>query len=177
MRVVAGALKGRRIVAPRGAATRPTSGQVREAVFNALHSLGVVEGAVVLDLFAGSGALGIEAISRGASRCTFVDQAVTAISAIRTNVETCRIAAQTEIVHGDALAFVERAGRYDLVIADPPYGFAQWQALLSRIDAGFVVLESDGPVILGTDWVGVREKAYGSTVVTFAERAAPAVTE
>ena len=177
MRVVAGALRGRRIVAPRGRDTRPTSGQVREAVFNALNSLGVVEGATVLDLFAGSGALGIEALSRGAKRCTFVDQARSAIAAIRTNVETCGVADQSTIVSADALAFVDRSERYDLVLADPPYGFKEWETLLARIDAGFVVLESDHPLNLTPSWVAVREKAYGTTVVTFAERAVPAVTE
>jgi 16S rRNA (guanine966-N2)-methyltransferase len=177
MRVVAGALKGRRIVAPRGRDTRPTSGQVREAVFNALNSLGVVEGATVLDLFAGSGALGIEALSRGAKRCTFVDRAGSAITAIGTNVETCGVAAQSTIVNADALAFVDRCERYDLVLADPPYGFAGWAGLLARIDAGFVVLESDHPLVLTPSWLSVREKAYGTTVVTFAERAVPAVTE
>ncbi|MEP6659062.1 MAG: 16S rRNA (guanine(966)-N(2))-methyltransferase RsmD [Acidimicrobiales bacterium] len=177
MRVVAGALKGRRIVAPRGRDTRPTSGQVREAVFNALNSLDVVEAATVLDLFAGSGALGIEALSRGAKRCTFVDQARSAIAAIRTNVETCAVAGQSTIVNADALAFVDHSERYDLVLADPPYGFKDWAALLARIDAGFVVLESDHPLNLTPSWVAVREKAYGTTVVTFAERAVPAVTE
>jgi len=163
--------------APGGVDTRPTSGQVREAVFNALNSLGVVEGATVLDLFAGSGALGIEALSRGAKRCTFVDQARSAITAIRTNVETCGVAEQTTIVNADALAFVDRGERYDLVLADPPYGFNDWEALLARIDAGLVVLESDRPLNLTPTWVAVREKAYGTTVVTFAERAVPAVTE
>ena len=177
MRVVAGALKGRRIVAPRGRDTRPTSGQVREAVFNALNSLGVVEGADVLDLFAGSGALGIEALSRGARVCTFVDNAASAIAAIRTNVETCGVAGQSTIVNADALTFVDRSERYDLVIADPPYGFKNWAVLLARIDAGFVVVESDHPVVVASPWVAVREKAYGTTVVTFAERAVPAVTE
>src|SRR5258706_15678472 len=85
MRVVAGALKGRRIVAPRGGDTRPTSGQGREAIFKALNGLGVVGGATGLGLFAGSGALGIEAPSRGAKRGTFGDHARAAIAAIRTN--------------------------------------------------------------------------------------------
>ena len=75
MRVVAGTARGRRLVAPAGRDTRPTSDRVRESIFNALHSLGAVEGATVVDLFAGSGALGIEALSRGAAHCTFVEPA------------------------------------------------------------------------------------------------------
>ncbi len=85
MRIVAGELRGRRLVAPGGDATRPTTDRVREAIFNALGSLGVVDGALVVDLYAGSGALGFEALSRGAEHCTFVERDRAALSAIEAN--------------------------------------------------------------------------------------------
>src|SRR5829696_7781962 len=88
VRVVAGELRGRRIVAPPGATTRPTSDRVREAVFNALGSLGVVDGAAVADLYAGSGAMGIEALSRGAASCTFVERDRDALRALRENIDS-----------------------------------------------------------------------------------------
>ncbi|MGA1345675.1 MAG: RsmD family RNA methyltransferase, partial [Ilumatobacteraceae bacterium] len=87
MRVVAGELRGRRIVAPAGRDTRPTTDRVREAIFNALGSAGLVEGALVADLFAGSGALGIEALSRGAERCVFVETDRAALAALEQNLD------------------------------------------------------------------------------------------
>src|SRR4051794_20348641 len=92
MRVVAGEFGGRTLVAPGGTATRPTTDKVRQAVFNSLTSMGVVEGAVVADLFAGSGALGIEALSRGAERCIFVERDRAALQALRDNISTLGIA-------------------------------------------------------------------------------------
>ena len=87
MRVVAGELGGRKLVAPDGDTTRPTTDKVREAVFNSLASMGVVEDAVVVDLYAGSGAMGIEALSRGAARCTFVERDRDALRALRANID------------------------------------------------------------------------------------------
>ena len=170
MRVVAGALKGRRIVAPRGRATRPTSGQVREAVFNALNSLGVVEGADVLDLFAGSGALGIEALSRGAAHCTFVEQAPPALEALRTNVRELGLDARAAVVPIEVGRYLDRERpRADLVLADPPYAFDDWSGLLARVGGGFVVAEAPTTVDPPDGWESVRTKRYGRTVVTFLE--------
>jgi 16S rRNA (guanine966-N2)-methyltransferase len=168
MRVVAGTLRGRRIVAPEGRATRPTSDKVRGAVFNALMSLDVVRDAAVVDLFAGSGALGIEALSRGASRCTFVEQARPALGALRANIATLDLKDRAEIVDGDAMRFVaRRPGPYDLVLADPPYTFTGWPALFETLQAEFLVVESGRAVEPPERWVTVRERAYGGTVVTF----------
>jgi 16S rRNA (guanine966-N2)-methyltransferase len=155
MRVVAGSARGRALVAPPGLGTRPTTDRVREAVFNALHSLGVVEDAIVLDGFAGSGALGIEALSRGAAHVTFADIDAAARRAIEENlnmagaVERADIRAQpAERVLADAAA----AGRrFDLVLLDPPYGFDDWPGLVTAVvevmaDGAVVVMESDRPV-------------------------------
>lgn len=123
MRVVGGRLGGRRLIAPRGETTRPTPERVREALFSILGS---VQGARVLDLFAGSGALAIEALSRGAVAATVVDSSRQAIAAIRRNLEALELSA--EVRSQPALMFLEQASRagaqYDLVFLDPPYGRA-----------------------------------------------------
>src|SRR3954453_13290953 len=106
MRVVAGTARGRRLVAPPGRDTRPTSDRVRESVFNVLHSLGAIDGASVVDLFAGSGALGIEALSRGAAHCTFVEPAPAAVTAIRTNLTTAGVAERATIETRTAEAYL-----------------------------------------------------------------------
>ena len=118
MRVVAGTLRGRSIVAPDGDSTRPTTDRTREAVFNALASLDVVEDAVVVDLFAGSGAMGIEALSRGARRCTFIERDRRALAAIRTNVTKLGVSDRANVVAGDVFANVVAQRLADLVIAD-----------------------------------------------------------
>src|SRR5436309_16131800 len=124
MRVVAGSAGGLRLVAPAGPATRPTSDRVREATFNALGSLGAIEDRDVLDLFAGSGAMGIEALSRGAAHVTFVESDGRALQAIRTNLDTTALADRATVVAGDALTFVRTCGRrFDLAVLDPPYAF------------------------------------------------------
>ncbi len=121
MRIIAGSRKGTRIVAPRGRATRPTADRVREAAFNLV---GPVEGARVLDLYAGSGAMGLEALSRGAAHAVIVDGDRRAVEAIRRNVEKLGLPG-AEVVHGDAasrLVADARSGKeYDLVLIDPPY--------------------------------------------------------
>ncbi len=121
MRVIAGRHGGRRLQAPAGEATRPTSDRVREALFSILGAR--VEGAHVLDLFAGSGALGIEALSRGAAAATFVDAAPDAVRVLRGNLAA--LGEEAEVVHGDALRWLRaaprRARQYDLVFLDPPY--------------------------------------------------------
>jgi len=123
MRVIAGSLGGRRLRAPRGAATRPTSDRVREALFSIL---GDVRGARVLDLFAGSGALAIEALSRGAAEATLVDSSPAAVRAIRANLDELSLSA--DVRRRDwrsALREASAAGRqYDLVLLDPPYRLA-----------------------------------------------------
>lgn len=121
MRVIAGRLGGRRLVAPRGRSTRPTSDRVREALFS---MLGDVTGARVLDVYAGTGALGIEALSRGAARATFVESARPALAALRENLASLGLGDAARVVPlpaERAHADVERDGPFELVLADPPY--------------------------------------------------------
>lgn len=171
MRVVAGDLRGRRIEAPTSDATRPTTDMVREAVFNALRSLDVVEGARVLDLFAGTGAMGIEALSRGADHCVFVEKDRAALGVLRSNLKNLDLESRTTVISGDAEHIAAQQRDVDVLIADPPYGYNDWASLLDGVEAGLVVLESDRPVGDIAGWDTVREKKYGRTFVAFLQRA------
>lgn len=167
---MAGELRGRTIVAPEGGTTRPTTDKVREAVFNSLVSLGVIEDAVVADLYAGCGALGIEALSRGAASCVFVERDGQALRTLRSNIETLGLADRTRVVSSDVLAVAASLTALDLVLADPPYDFDAWEQLIGLVTAGFVVAESDREVPAPDGWETVRAKRYGRTWVTFLER-------
>jgi 16S rRNA (guanine966-N2)-methyltransferase len=137
-------------------------------MFNALASLDVLRDAAVLDLFAGSGALGIEALSRGASRCTFVETSGPALRALRANLAALDLDERAEVVPADGLRYVARAGTtFDLALVDPPYTFDRWSDLLDMLDADLVVAEAGHPVDASPGWLTVRERAYGGTVVTF----------
>lgn len=174
MRVVAGSSRGRKLTAPSGNDVRPTSDRVREAVFNALRSLQAIEGARVLDLFAGSGALGIEALSRGAASAVFVDHDAASRAAIVANLEATAVADRAEVVRSDATGFLrEPSEPFDLVLLDPPYRFADWDSLLTVLAGALtpnavVVIESDREVTLPEGWRVERQKRYGSTFIAIA---------
>jgi 16S rRNA (guanine966-N2)-methyltransferase len=174
MRVVAGSARGRRLVAPPGRLVRPTTDRTREAVFNALESLDAVAEATVLDLFAGTGALGIEALSRGAARVVFVERDRAARRCLEANLATTDLRQVSHIITGDAGAFVGRAQeRFDLVLLDPPYGYDGWSDLLGGLEAivtdrALVVIESDRAPEMPADWLVERRKRYGGTFVVIA---------
>ncbi|MGH9115035.1 MAG: RsmD family RNA methyltransferase [Acidimicrobiales bacterium] len=171
MRVVAGAARGRDLRAP-AAGTRPTSDRVREAVFSVLASMRAVEGAVVIDLFAGSGALGIEALSRGAVKATFVDHSRGAVDAIRSNLAVLgELSVRGEVVLADAVRYAAGAPPADVVFADPPYDWGGWGTLLSALGgrAAVLVAETGAPLETGPAWETVKVKRYGGTVVTVAQ--------
>lgn len=170
MRVVAGTVGGRRLLAPPGAATRPTSDLVRGAVFNSLGSLGRVHGAVVWDLFAGSGALGIEALSRGAVSATFVERDRAAVGTIRANLDALGLADRAEIVCGDVAKWLGRAGSADVALIDPPYGFDGWTELLSGLVAEVVAAESDRVLPDVGGWEVLKVRRHGGTVVSLLQR-------
>ncbi|MFT4988336.1 MAG: 16S rRNA (guanine966-N2)-methyltransferase [Acidimicrobiales bacterium] len=166
VRIVAGSARGRRLVVPDGLTTRPTTDRVREATFNALFSLDAIEDASFVDLFAGSGALGLEALSRGAAHATFVERDRGALAAVRKNIETLGFDEQATVVAVDSMRWIATAGHHDVVVADPPYGFDEWDALLATAKAGLIVAESNNPIEIAEPWEIVRERTYGSTVVT-----------
>jgi 16S rRNA (guanine966-N2)-methyltransferase len=144
MRIIAGRFKGKTIAAPKGLATRPTSDRVREALFNVLeHGAPEVdfEGLRVLDLFAGSGALGLEALSRGARFCLFIEEDAGARGAIRRNVEALGLTGATKIWRRDAtrLGDAGMATSFDLVFCDPPYGKGLGErALAAAVEGGWL---------------------------------------
>jgi len=168
VRVIAGIAKGRRLAAPPGSATRPTADRVKEALFSSL--LPILGGASVLDLYAGSGALGIEALSRGAAHCTFIERDRTALRTLRDNLDALDLNDRARVVPGDAMVLC-RGIEADLVLADPPYGFDEWTELLDRVSAPFLVAESGREVQPVDGWVVQRAKRYGRSWVTFLERA------
>jgi 16S rRNA (guanine966-N2)-methyltransferase len=175
MRVVAGTLRGRPIIAPEGEATRPTTDRAREATFNSLMSLGAVDGAKVVDLFAGSGALGIEALSRGASSCAFLERDRKALDSIRHNIKTLQLAEKTTVLSGDVMTNVVALRNVDLVLADPPYDFDRWADLLKVLDVvmapgGVVVTESSREIAPPEGWQAIRSKRYGRAWMAFLQR-------
>ena len=150
---------------------RPTSDRVRESIFDILGSRGGVDGLSVVDLFCGSGALGLEALSRGAASATFVDQDPGALDAVRTNLSAVGLADEPAVFVRAALpGWLAGAPAFDLALCDPPYTFDVWPELLSILRADTAVLESSMPVSLPAGWMAARERRYGGTLVTVAHR-------
>ena len=191
MRVISGEARGRKFLAPNVDTVRPTSDRVREAIFDVLGHLGGLAGKRVLDLFAGSGAFGIESLSRGASAVVFVDQEPKAITTIRENIAAVRLGTTGEIkvLQSDAIAFcrIHSDGRstaalpggrpgepnspgFDITFCDPPYAFSNWPKLLGVIPGELLVLESARPVDLPAHLEVYRVYRYGSTLITVANR-------
>ena len=178
MRIIAGERKGHTIFAPKGIDTRPTSDRVRENVFNIVAPW--VEGARVLDLYAGSGAMGLEALSRGATAVVFVEADPDAVRAIERNLDKLRLTGAT-VVRANATSGlaqeVAASRKYDLVLADPPHAMTDYDALaryLPRVlaDDGLLVLESAARTEPELAALVVRtSRKYGSTRVTVFEHA------
>lgn len=181
MRVIAGTRKGQKIAAPRGRDTRPTSDRVRENVFNLV---GPVDGARVLDVFAGSGALGIEALSRGAASAVFVERDPDAVRTIERNLDKLQLTGEARIVRGDALTALDReaaaGAKYDLVLVDPPYGMlTEIQPRLARhlpsllTADGLLVVETDARVKPELPLPLRTSRKYGQTRVSLFEADRP----
>jgi 16S rRNA (guanine966-N2)-methyltransferase len=170
VRIIAGEWRGRRIQAPPGQGTRPTTDRVREAWMSALAP--EIPEARVLDLFAGSGALGLEALSRGAEHATFVESAAPALRALRANLEALGAGERATVVRGDALRFLDglEPGAFDLALADPPYAQGLAAALVERFRDRpfarlFAVEHRVGDAL--PEHPALRERRYGDTVLTF----------
>jgi 16S rRNA (guanine966-N2)-methyltransferase len=184
LRVIAGSRKGHKLAAPRGHDTRPTSDRVRENIFNLV---GPVDGARVLDLFAGSGALGIEALSRGATSAVFVERDPDAVRTIERNLDKLRLTG-ARVVHGDVLhAIAQEAtagAKYDLVLVDPPYGMLNdIQSRLARhlplllAANGLLVVETDARTEPELGLTIRTSRKYGQTRVTLFEAGGLGPTE
>lgn len=175
MRVITGSAKGMRLLTVDGLDTRPTSDRVKEAVFSILS--GDIEDALVLDLFAGSGALGIEALSRGAKSCVFTDQNRNSISVIKSNLEKTRLSDKGEVIQADAFSYLESCrAKFDIVFLDPPYdkNFIQKSLCIMDINdiishKGVIVCESSSKDLIEDQYVHFykgREYLYGGTKIT-----------
>ena len=171
-RIIAGEARGRRLKVPKGTHVRPTTDRVRESVFAALGSLVDLAGMTVLDAFAGSGALGLEALSRGAAHATFVERHRPTLAVLRANVASLGFDDRARVVGGDLLRWLATAGPepFDVAFCDPPYDFPVWDRLLGRLDARILVAESDRAVVAHPAWSVLSERRWGSTVVQMARR-------
>ena len=170
MRIIAGEWRGRTIAAPPGDATRPTSDRTRETLFNMLASrLGTFEGLSVVDLFAGSGALGLEALSRGAESCLFVEQDGAAVKAIRNNIEKLGAARQSIVQTGSVFSLGPAKLPHDLILLDPPYGSGAGSVALDRLarlgwigSGSWIALETGRNEAIGlTQFETVAERTIG----------------
>ena len=174
MRVIGGEFRGRRLSAPVTTSVRPTSDRAREAIFDMLFSLGGVEDLQVADLFSGTGALGIEALSRGAASVTFVDRDPDSLDLIRRNLASVGLAdaerdGYATVVRADVDNWVATTlSRYDLVLCDPPYAYNGWETLIRQLPGELVILESGAELPEVDGWGVLKSKRYGGTIVTVA---------
>jgi len=169
VRIIAGEWRGRTLAAPQGRDTRPTRDRVREAWMSAIQF--ELPGSRVLDLFAGSGALGLEALSRGAAHATFVEDGARALRTLQSNIELLDAGERVDIVRGDAIAFVRRleAGSYDIALADPPYGAGFAAALVSIFGAQPFARSlwiEHGSAEVMPEHEGAHTRRYGDTSIT-----------
>ena len=169
MRVIAGTAGGIRLLAPEGTGIRPTSDRARESIFNSLHSRSAIQESEVLDLFAGTGALGIEALSRGAKKATFVDNSHESLELVKENLKKSGLENKAQVIKGGALKWLQKSSEsWDLVLLDPPYDFENWVELLDALlekEPGIIVIESNREIDPGPKWHVDSIRQYGSSVV------------
>lgn len=176
MRVITGTAKGRKLQEPRDASVRPTTDMVKEAIFSIIQF--DVPGRRVLDLFAGTGQLGIEALSRGARECVFVDNSPASLALVRKNLDICGM--QAQVVRSDALSYLSRCGKFDLIFLDPPYAAGMYQDVLKAVfmfdilnEGGIILVESPRNEQL-PDGAGLYERGrsyrYGKISLTIYTR-------
>ncbi len=180
MRIISGEARGRKLKEPQGLDTRPTTDKVKESLFNIIQF--ELEGRRVLDLFAGTGQLGLEALSRGAEHCTFVDMRREAAALVKENIRLCRFESQVRVVQEEALSFLSACGeKFDVVFLDPPYNSGLLEKSLEQLTR-FDILREHGIIVCesGTDWSvptltspyeAGREYRYGQIKLTVCRRA------
>ncbi|PKM72973.1 MAG: 16S rRNA (guanine(966)-N(2))-methyltransferase RsmD [Firmicutes bacterium HGW-Firmicutes-16] len=166
MRVITGSARGRRLNEPKNMEIRPTTDKVKESIFNIVQF--DIEGRRILDLFAGTGQLGIEALSRGAKSASFVDESTEAIKLIKINLEHCGLTGET--AREDALSFLSHCGKYDVIFLDPPYKSGLIDSVLRKIiqfdilsEGGIIICETDNE----TDIVPMNEPYYAGRVYKY----------
>lgn len=179
MRVITGTARGRKLGQLQGMETRPTTDQVKESIFNIIQF--DIEGRRVLDLFAGTGQLGIEALSRGAASCTFVDQRKDAVGLVRSNLKLCQLSDKARVVQGEALSFLSTVReQYHLVFLDPPYQMDLLENAIKKIaeidmltENGIIICESPADrrlPALAAPYEKGRDYRYGKIKLTLYRR-------
>ncbi len=178
MRVISGSARGLKLLAPNGIETRPTTDRVKESVFNILQPY--IPCNNVLDLFAGSGAMGIEALSRSCSYCVFVEKSRESLDIIHKNLEKARLASSSKVVFGDALDYLSlKEKRFDLIFLDPPYNKGLLSLVFDKIfsndilsDNGIIVVESEvgGEIVSDLRYECFKQAKYGKTVISVFRR-------
>ena len=176
MRVISGTCRGRKLLEPQGMAVRPTTDQVKEALFNIIQF--DVEGRRALDLFAGTGQLGIEALSRGARECVFVDASRDSLKLVRENLRRCGL--EAPVIQCDAEGYLRRGEKFDLIFLDPPYGTGQDARAIEAVKefdilslGGIMVCETMRDAVLpdpGEDYGTIRTYRYGKIKLTVITR-------
>jgi 16S rRNA (guanine(966)-N(2))-methyltransferase RsmD len=184
MRVISGTAKGRRLKEPEGQVIRPTTDMVKESVFNIIQF--DIEGRRVLDLFAGTGQLGIEALSRGAASAVFVDESNEALRLARDNIRHTGVEDRATVIKGDAIAFLRNGGKFDVIFIDPPYDSRLIEKALNGI-LEFDMLKDNGIIICETNverlmpdahfpYIKGREYRYGKIKIVLYSRNSQADT-
>ncbi len=180
MRIIAGDYKGRKLEAPRDNDIRPTSDKVKEAIFSIL--MPYIEDGVFLDLFAGTGGLGLEALSRGAEFCYFCDKERTAVSIIKKNIEMCRAEEYSKVILGDYMKALHRleGEKVDVILVDPPYHSNLYEKVLKEVDSldllrddGIIVTEHPKELVLPERegaLVKTKERNYGKIFLSLYEK-------
>lgn len=174
MRVITGTARGRKLMEPKGDSVRPTTDMVKEAIFSIVQF--DVPGRRVLDLFAGTGQLGIEALSRGARECVFVDNSPASLALVRQNLRICHMEEQARVVRADAGEYLARCEKFDLVFLDPPYHGGFYDKILQMFftfdiltDGGIIIVESmrGEPLPEGTaPYIKKKSYHYGKISLT-----------
>ena len=173
MRVITGSRRGKKLKTLENLDTRPTTDMVKEAVFSAIQF--DVPGAQVLDLFAGSGQMGIEALSRDAKHCVFVDNNAAAVAVIKENISDCKLVAESRVLNMDSLDYLKVAkGQFDIVLLDPPYNKGIIEKVLNSVDAhlsdrAIVVCEHEKELELSDEYARLKKHKrykYGKIAVT-----------
>ena len=178
MRVITGTARGVRLLTPQGQDTRPTADRVKEALFSVIQF--DIPGARVLDLFGGTGQLGIEALSRGAAECVFIDRRADAVKLIRENLALCRLEDRARVRQGEALPYLRSGEKFDIVFLDPPYASGLLAQALTDIAAfdicrahGIIIAESAADTVLPAmppPYTLYREYRYGKIKLTVYHR-------
>lgn len=170
MRVISGTARGRKLQAPSGRGTRPITDRAKEGIFNMLQSLGGVEDAVVVDLFAGSGSFGIESLSRGAERAVFVERNRNALETLRANISHVGFEDRATVIGASVSTAVLSLPPADIAFCDPPYADDPWHDLLSKLDAELLVGHAETPVQLTERWEEIRRRTYGKAHIVVARK-------